>query len=236
MHILNTIKDVMLVPIHPKGLPFIAIAAAITLLLFFFSGYAGIAGMVMLTFCTYFFRNPNRMVPQGEGIILATGDGVISHISRSSLPKELEETDDQYHKISIFLNVFNVHVNRVPATGIVIKHRYIAGKFINAALDKASEDNERTVSLMKTTTGDVIGFSQIAGFVARRIIHTLAPDQAVRQGERYGIIRFGSRCDIYIPLHYHLLVEAGSVSIGGETVLAIDPAHFKSDSLSWKKI
>lgn len=236
MSLLNTIKHVVMVPIHPKGWPFIAIAAVVALVLLSVSGYAGIAALVLLSFVTYFFRNPNRMVPQGGGLILATGDGVVSHIAQSSLPKELEAGEDLYHKISIFLNVFNVHVNRVPTSGTVTKHLYIPGKFINAALDKASEDNERTVSLMKTDRGDIVGFSQIAGFVARRIIHQLASGQQIRQGDRYGIIRFGSRCDIYIPLNYKLLVDVGSTCVGGETILAVDPESFKPDTLTWKSV
>ena len=236
MHLLHTIKNVMLVPIHPKGKPLIAIAAVVALLLFFVSGYAGLAGLVILAFVTYFFRNPDRMVPQGDGFVLATGDGVVSHVSQSTLPKELEADETLYHKISIFLNVFNVHVNRVPASGTIEKHIYIPGKFLNAELDKASEDNERTVSLMRTPQGQPIGFAQIAGFVARRIIHDLFPQQQVEQGARYGIIRFGSRCDIYIPLHYQLMVEVGSICMGGETMLAIDPAVFRADTLTWKTV
>lgn len=236
MHLLDTIKNVLLVPVHPKGWPFIAIAAVGAVVLAIFSGYAGLLGLVLLLFCIYFFRNPVRMVPQGNGFILATGDGVISHISQSSLPKELDADETLYHKISIFLNVFNVHVNRLPASGKILNHCYIAGKFINAALDKASEDNERTVSVMETAEGHHIGFAQIAGFVARRIIHDLQPGQQVMQGERYGIIRFGSRCDVYIPLHYNLLIDVGSISIGGETILAVDPSTYRPDSLTWKAV
>lgn len=235
MNILSTIKNVVLVPIHPKGKPFIAIAAGATILLFLGSPYAGLAGLVALLFCIYFFRNPDRVVPQGNGFVLATGDGVISHITQAYLPKELGEDGTFYHKISIFLNVFNVHVNRLPASGTISKHLYIPGKFINAALDKASEDNERTVSSMKNTEGETIGFCQIAGLVARRIIHEITPGQTVSQGERYGIIRFGSRCDIYIPLHYQLLVQVGSIAVGGETMLAINPASFQPHTLTWSK-
>lgn len=235
MHFFSTIKNVIFVPTHPKGWPFIAIAATIALALFFLSTYAGLAGLVLLLFCVYFFRNPDRMVPQGEGFVLATGDGVISHITKAPLPKELKADGTLYHKLSIFLNVFNVHVNRVPANGTITQHIYVPGKFINAALDKASEDNERTVSSMVNHQGETIGFCQIAGLVARRIIHTLNPAQTVRIGERYGIIRFGSRCDVYIPLHYQLLVDVGTVTLGGETMLAINPAVFQAGALTWLK-
>lgn len=236
MHLFATIKSVLLVPVHPKGWPFIAIAATLTIVLFQFSGYAGLTGFVALLFCVYFFRNPSRMVPQGAGFILATGDGVISHVSRAQLPKELNAGEALYHKVSIFLNVFNVHVNRVPASGRITEHLYIPGKFINAAMDKASDDNERTVTMMETAQGHIVGFSQIAGFVARRIICDILPQQQIHQGERYGIIRFGSRCDVYIPLHYTLLVNVGTTAIGGETILATDSATFVPTALAWKKI
>jgi len=236
MHLIHTIKNVLFVPIHPKGWPFIIIAAVASLILFEFSNYAGLVGLVLLLFCTYFFRNPNRMVPQGQGFVLATGDGVISHITRAPLPKELNAGDAMYQKVSIFLNVFNVHVNRVPASGRITQHQYIPGKFLNAALDKASDDNERTVTMMETTQGHTVGFAQIAGFVARRIICEIMPQQQILQGERYGIIRFGSRCDVYIPLHYNLLVEVGSIAVGGETMLAIDPSSFAPATLTWQKI
>ena len=236
MHLLTTIKDVLLVPIHPKGRPFIAIAAVLAALLFLGSPYAGLAGIVVLLFCIYFFRNPARMVPQGAGFVLATGDGVISHITQAPLPKELGADGTLYHKMSIFLNVFNVHVNRLPASGTISQHVYVPGKFINAAMDKASEDNERTVSSLINDQGETIGFSQIAGFVARRIIHEIQPQQTVRQGERYGIIRFGSRCDVYVPLNYQLLVDVGSIAVGGETMLAIHPGHFQANTLAWSKI
>ncbi len=235
MHLISTIKDVLFVPTHPKGRPFIFIAAVLTIVLFQWSPYAGLAGVVALLFCIYFFRNPDRMVPQGAGFVLATGDGVISHITQAPLPKELGADATLFHKVSIFLNVFNVHVNRLPASGTISKHAYIPGKFINAALDKASEDNERTVSGMTNAQGETIGFCQIAGFVARRILHEITPGQAVLQGERYGIIRFGSRCDVYVPLHYQLMVDVGSIAVGGETMLAIDPGTFKPDSLTWSK-
>jgi phosphatidylserine decarboxylase len=236
MHLLQTIKDVVLIPIHPKGWPFITLAMAISFLLFLVSGYAGIVRLVGLCFVTFFFRDPIRMVPQGSGFILATGDGVISHITQSTLPKELQADETLYHKVSIFLNVFNVHVNRLPASGKIDKHIYIPGKFLNAALDKASEDNERTLSLMSTAQGHQVGFAQIAGFVARRIIHDLSPQQEVAQGERYGIIRFGSRCDIYIPTSFNLLVEVGSSCVGGETILATAENLFNAQDLSWKSI
>jgi phosphatidylserine decarboxylase len=236
MHLLTTIRNVLFVPIHPKGWPFIIAAGLVAVVLLQFSEYAGLLGGILTLFCVYFFRNPNRMVPQGEGFVLASGDGVISHITRARLPKELQADDTEYHKISIFLNVFNVHVNRLPTTGRITGHQYIAGKFLNAALDKASDDNERTVTMLQNNQGHTIGFAQIAGFVARRIICDLAPQQQVKQGERYGIIRFGSRCDIYVPLHYSVLVQVGTTAVGGETMLAVDPATFAPATLTWQTV
>lgn len=236
MSLLDTIKNVVLVPTHPKGKPIIAIVIAITLGLFFFAAEAGYIGIILTVFCIYFFRNPDRFVPQGEGFVLATGDGVISHVSKAQLPEELGEDTSEYHKISIFLNVFNVHVNRLPATGKILNHIYIQGKFLNASLDKASKYNERTVSVMENNAGEKIGFSQIAGFVARRIIHEIKKGDLAIQGERYGIIRFGSRCDIYIPLEYDLLVDVGTTAIGGETMLAVNSKIYNSKSLTWKKV
>ena len=236
MSLATTIRNVVCVPVHPKGWPFVGLAAVSALALFALADEAGYLGLIALAFCVYFFRNPNRQVPQGEGFVLATGDGVVSHISRTTLPKEFHADGTLYHKISIFLNVFNVHVNRIPATGHITQHHYIPGKFINAALDKASTDNERTVTLMQTANGQTIGFAQIAGLVARRIICDIQPKQEVVQGHRYGIIRFGSRCDIYIPESYALTVSVGSVCVGGETILAIDPDVFNASQLQWKTV
>jgi phosphatidylserine decarboxylase len=206
-------------------------------LLFQISSYTGFVGLVLLGFCTFFFRNPERTCPQSVGAILATGDGVISNISRSAAPKELEMGEAEYNKISIFLNVFNVHVNRVPVAGKIVKQKYIAGKFLNASLDKASEDNERNIMAVENSAGETIIFTQIAGLVARRIIVSEKKiDENVEQGERYGIIRFGSRCDIYVPLHYDLLVTKGQIAIGGETILAVNKATFSLEDLNWKKL
>jgi phosphatidylserine decarboxylase len=235
MHLLSTIKSVLFVPTHPKGKPFIAAAAIVATLLFLCSEYAGLLGVVALLFCIYFFRNPDRITPQGDGFVLATGDGVISHISQAPLPKELTGDGTLYHKVSIFLNVFNVHVNRTPVSGTISHHVYVPGKFLNAALDKASDDNERTISSMVNRQGETIGFCQIAGLVARRIVHEIQPGQVVLGGARYGIIRFGSRCDVYIPLHYRLLVDIGTVTVGGETMLALDPKTFDATALTWQR-
>ena len=232
MSLLETIKDVVITPIHPKGKPIIIAAAVIAVILYLLSGFLGFLGAVGLAFCVYFFRDPQRTSPQSDGCVLATGDGVICNIAQSPLPAELGADDTPYHKISIFLNVFNVHVNRLPVSGEVTRELYIPGKFLNAALDKASTDNERNILTIDTAKGDTIAFVQIAGFVARRIVSQINQgDQAVA-GERYGLIKFGSRCDIYIPAHYELLVREGMTCIGGETMLATHK-EFDASALTW---
>ncbi len=227
------------VPIHPKGKPIIAgVAVLVLVLVLWLSPFNVLAdlALIFLCFTVYFFRNPYRMVPQGEGFILATGDGVISAITPASLPKELNITvEEPYVRISIFLNVFNVHVNRVPASGLLTREVYIPGKFFNASLDKASEENERSVAALTTTGGEIIGFSQIAGLVAKRIVCQLDEGERVHQGDRYGIIRFGSRCDVYVPARYQVMVSIGSVSVGGETILAVDPRTFSPAKVTWLK-
>jgi phosphatidylserine decarboxylase len=234
MSIIETIKNVVFVPIHPKGKSIILVAVIAAITLSFIEDDLWFVGALLVAFCVYFFRNPVRTVPHAEGMIVATGDGVISNISESTLPEELNAKDDTvYHKISIFLNVFNVHVNRLPASGTVTREVYVPGKFMNAALDKASKDNERSVATIRTKSNEVIGFAQIAGLVARRIITQIHEGDTAVQGARYGIIRFGSRCDVYIPKHYKLLVSVGSTTLGGETMLAIDPKTFDANSIIW---
>lgn len=236
MSLIPTIKEVLFVPIHPKGRVIILVAAIICFLLFLVSQTLGFIGLVGVAFCTYFFRNPDRVCPQNDGLIISSGDGVVSNISISKAPKELEMGDEEYQKISIFLNVFNVHVNRVPVAGKIVKQHYIAGKFLNASLDKASEYNERNIMAIENSAGEQIVFSQIAGLVARRIICSTKEGDVVEQGERYGIIRFGSRCDIFVPKHYDLTIAVGQICVGGETILAVDKKVFASDKMTWKKI
>lgn len=238
MSLFSSIQEVMGVPIHPKGKPIIAGVAVLALVLWLFSPIALLVDIafIFLAFTVYFFRNPNRIVPQGEGFILATGDGVISAITPATLPKELGLTvDEPYIRISIFLNVFNVHVNRIPANGLLLREVYIPGKFFNASLDKASEENERSVAALRMVNNDIVGFSQIAGLVAKRIVCQLDEGERVSQGNRYGIIRFGSRCDVYVPARYQLMVSVGSVSVGGETMLAVDPAQYNPALTTWQK-
>jgi phosphatidylserine decarboxylase len=226
----------MMVSVHPKGQPIIVAIVVLALVLYIFSGFLGFWGMVFALYSVYFFRDPDRMIPQGEGFVLASGDGVISAITADDLPSELGIVQEEpYVRISIFLNVFNVHVNRIPASGMLLREVYIPGKFLNASLDKASKDNERSVAALKTAKGTVIGFSQIAGLVARRIVCQLDEGEPVAQGKRYGIIRFGSRCDVYVPARYNIMVGVGTVSVGGETILAVDPESFDPARLTWQK-
>ncbi|MEH6475500.1 MAG: phosphatidylserine decarboxylase, partial [Sneathiella sp.] len=170
--------------------------------------------------CVYFFRDPDRHVPTREGLIVSPADGVVQMIERSVPPEELGLGNDPLLRISVFLNVFNVHVNRVPLGGTVVKQVYRPGKFLNAALDKASDENERHAVHLRTKDGKDIVFVQIAGLVARRIVCHLTDGQEVRSGERFGLIRFGSRTDIYLPDGVEPQVGVGQNMVGGETVIA----------------
>ena len=206
--------------IHKEGLIFIIIFLAVTLLLSWFSQTLGILGLIASIWCFYFFRDPERVVPVADNIIVSPADGVVQKIEEVVPPINLDMGDVPRTRISIFLNVFNVHVNRVPATGTIKKLYYHPGKFFNAALDKASEFNERQEVLMVMDNGEEVAFSQIAGLIARRIVCDLKEGQHVKAGERFGIIRFGSRMDVYLPKGVAPLVSVGQTMIGGETVIA----------------
>ena len=209
------------IPIHPAGWPFIAGFAGITVIFFWLSSILGFAGLVLTLWCVYFFRNPERVTPSRDGLIVSPADGVVSLIARVPLPSELGGSDVPYTRVSVFLNVFDVHVNRVPADGEIVNVVYHPGKFLNACLDKASEENERASILMKLKHHPgQIAFVQIAGLIARRIICKAVKDQKAKAGERYGLIRFGSRVDIYLPTGVEPLVCLGQRMIGGETIIA----------------
>ncbi|OUR76748.1 phosphatidylserine decarboxylase [Alphaproteobacteria bacterium 46_93_T64] len=216
---MDTLKSV-LVPINKEGYRFIAIFAVVTLLLFMASTFLGWIGVVLTLWCVYFFRDPDRHVPTSEGLIVSPADGVVQVIERSVPPEELGLGNDPLLRISVFLNVFNVHVNRVPLAGTVIKQVYRPGKFLNAALDKASEENERHAVHVRSKDGKDIIFVQIAGLIARRIVCDLSDNQEVRTGERFGLIRFGSRTDIYLPDGVEPQVGVGQNMVGGETIIA----------------
>ena len=206
--------------IHKEGYVFILLFVVITFILGSFSSFVGFIGIIMTSWCAYFFRNPDRMVVDNDNNITSPADGVIQSIIESLPPKELGLGDEKMLRISVFLNVFNVHVNRVPTSGKILQLVYHPGKFFNASLDKASIDNERQSVLMEAKDGTKIAFVQIAGLIARRIVCDLEEGAEVKIGERFGIIRFGSRMDVYLPRKTIPLVEVGQIAVGGETILA----------------
>jgi phosphatidylserine decarboxylase len=216
--LLDTIRKTI-PPINQEGWKFIAIFAAVTVLMGIFSTSLLWIGIILTLWCAFFFRDPIRTVPTREGLIVSPADGVIQKITKIIPDPMLHLGSSERTRISIFLNVFDVHVNRIPIGGTVSSLHYHPGTFVNASLDKASEQNER--QYITVTHGDkTIGIVQIAGFVARRILCTLTENQAVVTGERLGLIRFGSRVDIYLPENVTPLVIEGQYAIGGETIFA----------------
>ncbi len=219
-HLFNLIRK-SIPPIHKEGFVFIYIFAGVTVIIGLISNSLGWIGTILTLWCVYFFRNPERVTPEGDSLIISPADGLVSKIEDAPLPKELGRSDGElFTRISIFLSVFDVHVNRVPATGEIVDLHYHPGKFLSADLDKASEDNERQTVLMRTGKGQDICFVQIAGLIARRILCDLEEKQQVKAGERFGIIRFGSRMDVYLPKGTAPQVIVGQRAVGGETVLA----------------
>lgn len=212
--------ETVLVPIHRAGWPFIALFAVITLILLTFSGVLGLLALALTGWCIYFFRHPHRVTPLGEGLVISPADGTITKIEKAQPPKELGGAKQSLTRISIFLNVFDVHVNRIPTDGVITKTAYHPGKFFNASLDKASDLNERNSLIIKTPTGHEVLVVQIAGLIARRIVCTARKDQGVKAGETFGIIRFGSRVDLYLPDGINPQVVEGQYMLGGETILA----------------
>lgn len=208
------------VPIHRAGWPFVigGLVAAVLLGLLFAPLFW--LGLLVTAWMAYFFRDPPRVTPQGDELVVSPADGVIQAITPRRPPAELGLGDAPRTCISVFLNIFDVHVNRAPIGGRITRLAYHPGKFLNAAHDKASEDNERQSFRIETPQGDVFGFVQIAGLIARRIVCTAAEGDVVHAGERVGLIRFGSRCDVYLPDGYLPLVAVGQRAIGGETVFA----------------
>lgn len=215
-----------LIPVLDDGWRFIAIFAAVT----FLAALTGLAWlfwplMALTLWSVYFFRDPARGVPQEDGLLIAPADGLVQMVAEAVPPAELGLGDQPLTRVSIFLSVFDVHINRAPCAGTVETMAYRSGKFLNAAAEKASEDNERMAIAFRRADGRLIGCVQIAGWVARRIVCYVKPGQSVATGERFGHIRFGSRTDLYLPPGARLLVAAGQRMIGGETVMAeLDPA------------
>ena len=210
----------VLVPINRAGWPFIGAALAVAVLLGLLWGPLFWLGLLAVLFCTYFFRDPSRVTPSRAGLVIAPADGMVQMIEKAPPPPELEMGDTPLTRVSIFLNVFNVHVNRVPVDGKISVVSYRPGKFLNASLDKASVDNERMSLKVTTFDGVDLAFVQIAGLVARRIICNVSEGQPVQAGQVFGLIRFGSRMDVYLPEGVSPLVALYQTTIAGETVIA----------------
>jgi len=219
MSILSSMSSV-LTPIHREGYPFIGIFAAVTLVLFLIWQPLGWVGVVLTVWCYYFFRDPDRYTPQREGLIVSPADGVISLIEPAVPPAELGLGPEALTRVSVFMNVFNCHVNRLPISGEITAVSYRPGKFLNASLDKASVDNERNSLAVRMADGRQIAVVQIAGLVARRIVCEVKPGAVLETGERFGMIRFGSRLDVYLPPGVVPMVALGQTMVAGETVLA----------------
>ena len=220
MNIITAVRDDMLVPIHPAGWPFIGLFAAVTLVIGFFADGVFLIGVPATLWCVYFFRNPERITPVSPDLIIAPADGRIIATGIEEAPAELGLPAGKWRCICIFMNVFDVHVNRAPVAGKVIETAYHEGAFLNASLDKASEQNERQNMVMEIEGGQQIGVVQIAGLVARRIILEAAVGDHLNVGQQYGIIRFGSRVDVWLPAKTPVTVLAGQRTIAGETVIA----------------
>jgi phosphatidylserine decarboxylase len=217
--LLDTILDIF-VPIHSDGHKFIAIGLLVTLVGFFLWDPLGWVAAGITAWICYFFRDPDRVTPLRDGLVISPADGRVSLIEKVRPPKELGLGDEERVRISVFLSVFDVHINRAPVAGRIKRSVYIPGAFLNAALDKASEDNERRALVIETTGGTEIGVVQIAGLVARRIVTFSQEGDNVGVGQRFGLFRFGSRVDTFLPPGHGPLVAVGQRAIAGETVLA----------------
>jgi len=212
--------DILFPKLHKEGYRFIAIAAAITFILLLISKSLGLLSLVLTVWVYYFFRDPERHPIKNEDYLLSPADGIISQIIETKGPKVLGLENKKYTRISVFMNVFNCHVNRIPFSGKINKIFYKSGKYINASFDKASEENERNYLKVINSKEDEIVLVQIAGLIARRIVCDVRENDEIKQGDRFGIIRFGSRVDLYFQ-NYSSLVSKGQNVIAGETLLAI---------------
>lgn len=210
----------MVPPMHPAGRPFVAGAAIATLLVRLRFKRLGVVLALVTAWVAWFFREPERVTPTRPNLAVAPADGTVSHVVDAVPPAELGLGSQPMTRVSVFLSVFDVHVQRVPADGEVVQVSYHPGKFLSADLDKASEENERNTVWLRTVDGHDLVVVQIAGLVARRIVCEVAEGEKVTAGQTYGLIRFGSRVDLYVPRGSRVLVEAGQRTIGGETVLA----------------
>ena len=217
LFLFKSIKN-MQFKIHNQGWVYFISSLILTIIFFPFFPTIGIILGILTCYIFYFFRDPERSIPLDD-VIVSPADGIVTYIGTSRAPIDLEMSD-QFCKISIFLNIFNVHVNRMPTSGIVKKIKYIHGKFINATLDKSSKDNERNIILIETHNKENIILAQIAGLIARRIVCEIKENQEVYLGHRFGIIKFGSRVDLYLPAHHKTLITVGQTVIAGETLIS----------------
>jgi len=211
--------DIIFPKLHKEGYRFLAIASVITFILLLISNFLGIVSFVLTIWVYYFFRDPERFPINDENYLLSPADGVISQITEVNGPFELGLEKKKYTRVSVFMNVFNCHVNRVPSSGKIDKIFYKPGKFMNASLDKASDENERNFIKMTSKSNDELILVQIAGLIARRIVCEADENKEVKQGERFGIIRFGSRVDLYFE-NYQVIAKTNQKTIAGETIIA----------------
>ena len=205
--------------IHNEGYKFLVIFGLVTIILYFISSFLGLIGLLLTVWCYYFFRDPDRISINDENYLVSPADGVVLQVQETDGPKELNLDGKKFNKISIFMNVFDCHVNRTPCSGKVTEIIYKPGKFLSASLDKASEDNERNYYKITNSNGEDIIIVQIAGLIARRIVSEVSESTELKQGDRIGMIRFGSRTDIYFE-NYTPLVKVNQKTIGGETLIA----------------
>lgn len=222
-NIINQLEDLknFLPPINSAGYPFIILFAFLAFILSLISDFLGWIGFVLTLWCVYFFRDPERVVPEKTNILVSPADGKIVFSGLSKSPGNLSDNKQlDLNKVSIFMNVFDVHVNRIPISGKITWLKYVPGTFLNASLDKSSENNERMIVKIEVSKGVFVYVVQIAGLIARRIKCELTENESVTMGQRYGLIRFGSRVDVYFPKNFNLLVNKGQTSISGETIIA----------------
>ena len=218
MSLLTTIRNAV-PPIHREGYPFIAAFAVLTLVLGWIWDPLLYLGLALTVWCALFFRDPKRVTPVSDDLVISPADGKVSHVGKVVPPAELNLGTEPMMRVSVFMNVFNSHVNRAPARGKITRIHYKKGSFLNAELDKASEENERNSLVIDTEHGE-IAVVQIAGLVARRIVCWAHEDESISSGERFGLIRFGSRLDIYMPVEINPLVSVGQTAVAGETIIA----------------
>ena len=217
---LDALKMVIF-PIHKEGYKFVLIFAIVTIILALMSQFLGLIGLILTLWCIFFFRDPERFTPVENSAIISPADGIVTKIEYGvEAPSDLGYGDKKWNKMSVFLNVFNVHVNRMPVSGVVTKVSYKPGKFLSANVSEASTENERNSIVIKTSDGNEVICVQVAGLVARRIVSEAKENKEVKAGDRYGIIRFGSRADLYFEENVEIKSLIGQTMVGGETIIA----------------